>query len=60
MRGAVERRTINLDRHPVDSVDEPSGIAATVSFLVFESAGFVTGQPIALDGGMPRKMIYPH
>ncbi|MFC3444033.1 SDR family oxidoreductase [Sphingobium rhizovicinum] len=60
VRGAVEHRTINLDRHLVDSVDDPSGIAATVSFLVFESAGFITGQRIAVDGGMPRKMTYPH
>ncbi|WP_343228027.1 SDR family oxidoreductase [Stakelama flava] len=36
----------------------PEDIAATVAFLASEAAGFITGQHIAVDGGMTRKMIY--
>ena len=45
-------------QHPVGRVGKPQDIAATVSFLASEGAGFITGQNIVVDGGMTRKMIY--
>ena len=33
-------------------------IAALVSFLISEAAGFITGQNFIVDGGMTKKMIY--
>ncbi|WP_420146475.1 SDR family oxidoreductase [Sphingobium sp.] len=59
-REAVEHRAIDREQHPVGRVGEPADIAATVLFLASDGAGFITGQQIAVDGGMTRKMIYAH
>jgi NAD(P)-dependent dehydrogenase (short-subunit alcohol dehydrogenase family) len=59
-REAVEHRAIDREQHPVGRVGEPSDIAATILFLASEGAAFITGQQIAVDGGMTRKMIYAH
>jgi NAD(P)-dependent dehydrogenase (short-subunit alcohol dehydrogenase family) len=56
----VEHRAIDRDQHPVGRIGEPADIAATVLFLASDGAGFITGQQIAVDGGMTRKMIYAH
>jgi len=45
-------------QHPVGRVGYTSDIAETVSFLLSEKAGFITGQNIVVDGGMTKKMIY--
>jgi len=57
-RQEAEHREIDRDQHPVGRVGTPRDIAATVSFLASEGAGFITGQQIVVDGGMTRKMIY--
>lgn len=44
------------EQHPAGRVGRPEDIAETVEWLA--EAGFVTGQAIAVDGGMTRKMIY--
>jgi NAD(P)-dependent dehydrogenase (short-subunit alcohol dehydrogenase family) len=44
------------DQHPVGRVGRPEDIAEAIEWLV--GAGFVTGQAIAIDGGMTVKMIY--
>jgi NAD(P)-dependent dehydrogenase (short-subunit alcohol dehydrogenase family) len=44
-------------QHPVGRVGNPGDIAEACMFLS-ESAGFMTGQNIIIDGGMTRKMIY--
>ena len=44
-------------QHPVGRVGRPEDIAEACLFLS-ESAGFMTGQNITLDGGMTIKMIY--
>jgi len=44
------------EQHPVGRVGRPEDIAEAVEWLV--GAGFVTGQSIAVDGGMTRLMIY--
>lgn len=59
-REAVEHRDIDNSQHPAGRVGEPSDIAAAVLFLASEGAGFITGQQLAVDGGMTRKMIYAH
>lgn len=45
-------------QHPVGRVGMPQDIAAMVSFLISEHAGFITGQNFIVDGGMTKKMIY--
>lgn len=57
-REAVEHRAIDREQHPVGRVGTVRDIAAAVSFLASEGAGFITGQQIVVDGGMTRKMIY--
>lgn len=59
-RESVEHRDIDKTQHPAGRVGDPSDIAATVVFLASDGAGFITGQEIAVDGGMTRKMIYAH
>jgi len=45
-------------QHPVGRAGVPEDIAALVSFLLSDQAGFITGQNFIADGGMTRKMIY--
>lgn len=49
---------IDHQQHPVGRVGEPMDIAATVTFLISEKSGFITGQNFVVDGGMTKKMIY--
>lgn len=44
------------EQHPVGRVGKPEDVAVAVEWLV--SAGFMTGQAIAVDGGMTVRMIY--
>lgn len=57
-RTEPEHSAADRDQHPTGRVGEPRDIAATVAFLASEGAGFITGQSIAVDGGMTRRMIY--
>ncbi|MBV1694368.1 MAG: SDR family oxidoreductase [Hyphomicrobiales bacterium] len=45
-------------QHPAGRVGRPDDIAAAVSYLLGDGAGFVTGTELVIDGGMTRKMIY--
>lgn len=45
-------------QHPVGRVGQTDDIAAAVSYLLSDSAGFITGAELIIDGGMTRKMIY--
>ena len=45
-------------QHPVGRVGRPEDVAAAVSYLLSDDAGFMTGAELILDGGMTRKMIY--
>lgn len=55
-RGKRHSRRDRL-QHPVGRVGWPEDIAEACFFLA-ESAGFMTGQNVTLDGGMTVKMIY--
>ncbi len=45
-------------QHPVGRVGQTDDIAAAVSYLLSDGAGFITGAELIIDGGMTRKMIY--
>ncbi len=45
-------------QHPVGRVGRPEDVAAMVSYLLSDQAGFMTGANVVIDGGMTRKMIY--
>lgn len=51
-------RKVDHTQHPVGRVGKPADIAAFVSFLLSDQAGFITGQNFVIDGGMTIKMIY--
>lgn len=38
--------------HPIGRVGQPSEIASAVIYLCSEGAGFITGHPLVLDGGL--------
>ncbi|GAB3532397.1 glucose 1-dehydrogenase [Pontibacter brevis] len=46
------------EQHPVGRVGMPEDIAEAALFLCSDKAGFITGQSLAIDGGMTVKMIY--
>jgi NAD(P)-dependent dehydrogenase (short-subunit alcohol dehydrogenase family) len=48
----------NHAQHPAGRVGTPEDIAAAVSFLLSDQAGFITGAELMVDGGMTKKMIY--
>jgi NAD(P)-dependent dehydrogenase (short-subunit alcohol dehydrogenase family) len=41
-----------MDRIPMARTGDPRELAATVVFLASEAAGYITGQTLAVDGGM--------
>lgn len=51
-------RPVDHAQHPCGRAGQPEDIAALVTFLLSEKAGFITGQNFVVDGGMTRKMIY--
>ena len=58
-RGIAERVGVSFDvfqkaaaeRIPVRRIGQPSDVANTISFLVSDGAGFVSGQVIYVAGG---------
>ena len=45
-------------QQPAGRVGNPMDIANMVLFLCSDTAGFITGENICIDGGMTRQMIY--
>lgn len=55
-RDAPKHSKRDREQHPVGRLGKPEDIVEAVEWLI--GAGFVTGQAIAIDGGMSVKMIY--
>jgi len=47
-----DRRSAIIDAVPLGRLGEPSEVAATISFLASDAAGYVTGAVIPVDGGL--------
>lgn len=54
MTGALDERLLNsmLDAIPLAKLGQPEDIAAAVSFLASDEAGYITGEVLAVNGGM--------
>lgn len=48
----------DASQQPAGRVGNPPDIANMVLYLCSDSAGFITGENICIDGGMTRQMIY--
>jgi len=46
------KRSAAADRHPLKRIGQPQDIAAAATFLLADSSSWITGQVIAVDGGM--------
>jgi glucose 1-dehydrogenase len=56
----VETEREMNDSHPLRRIAEPSEIASVASFLLSSEASFVTGQSLAVDGGLTAScMTFP-
>lgn len=47
-----KRRETSADRHPLGRIGTPEDIAAAVLYLLGSASGWVTGQILAVDGGI--------
>lgn len=46
------KRSAAAERHPLKRIGQPQDIAAAATFLLADSSSWITGQVIAVDGGM--------
>ena len=51
-------RDSDVAQHLTGRIGTPDDIASMILFLSSPEAGFITGENIAIDGGMTRQMIY--
>lgn len=49
-----DRVEASKKRHPLHDIGDPADIAAAVEFLLGDASKFMTGQVLALDGGISR------
>jgi NAD(P)-dependent dehydrogenase (short-subunit alcohol dehydrogenase family) len=54
-----EGRDRNISNTPLRRVAQPADIAAALLFLASDLAAYVTGQTLAVDGGVGAKFPYP-
>ena len=56
--GDEERRKAAGDRHPLKRIGSPDELAAVAAFLLGDAAAWITGQVIAVDGGMGALRLF--
>jgi len=49
-----EKREASAKRHPLNKVGSPADIAQAALYLLSPQSGWVTGQTLAIDGGMAK------
>lgn len=49
---------LDHEQHPARRIGPPDYVAALVSFLASQEAGWIRGVDVVIDGGMARRMIY--
>ncbi|PAW94705.1 oxidoreductase [Mucilaginibacter sp. MD40] len=47
-----EKKEASAKRHPLGRYGQPQDISSAIEFLLSDNAGWITGQVIAVDGGM--------
>ena len=47
-----EKREASAKRHPLGRIGTPEDISASISFLLSEQSGWISGQILGVDGGM--------
>jgi 3-oxoacyl-[acyl-carrier protein] reductase len=52
-----ERRDSSAQRHPLKRVGTPADLASMAKFLLSDDASWITGQIMAVDGGMSALKI---
>ncbi len=55
--GSDAKIEANAARHPLKKIGTPENLAKTVDFLLGESASWITGQILSVDGGMSSLKI---
>jgi len=53
-----KRRSAAAQRHPLKSIGQPEHVAELITFLLSDSAKFITGQIIRPDGGLSGVRLF--
>ncbi len=52
-----EKQEAAAKRHPMKSIGKPSDLASAACFLLSDNAGWITGETMAVDGGMANLRV---
>jgi NAD(P)-dependent dehydrogenase (short-subunit alcohol dehydrogenase family) len=53
-----EKRQAAADRHPIKRIGSPQDIARLAVFLLSDTASWVTGQVLHVDGGLGTLWVF--